>query len=62
LTQKQCQNCKKKFIAKRENAKFCSSTCRVKAWKKKNEVKAEVILNRLTELEKRIDALEKPHL
>ncbi|HNQ67957.1 MAG TPA: hypothetical protein PKN32_06245 [Bacteroidales bacterium] len=35
---KYCENCEKEFTAKRDDAKYCSSTCRHEAWTKSQEM------------------------
>ncbi|MDD3688385.1 MAG: hypothetical protein PHE56_16695, partial [Bacteroidales bacterium] len=35
---KNCENCGREFQAKRDDAKYCSSTCRHEAWSKTQEL------------------------
>lgn len=50
-----CENCDKPYIARREHGRFCSPACRVESWKKHNWVKKETY----KKLESRIAELEK---
>jgi hypothetical protein len=34
-----CENCKESFLANRNNARFCSSSCRSQSWLNKNDKK-----------------------
>jgi hypothetical protein len=42
----------------KSNKKFCCDTCRAKSWKEKNEVNIPNLLDRIGDLEKRVQALE----
>jgi len=41
----------------REGKRFCNSTCRVLAWKEKNEIKIPKLLERIGDLERKVDSI-----
>lgn len=38
MIEKNCLHCKKKYKAKRERSKYCSTRCRVAAYRKREKV------------------------